>query len=108
MIRVFQFLAIGLVAFVCGCRAGGDSSSVDLMDSGASATLTWNDAPSAQGYRIHYGVTPGNYDAIINVGPNNSYVISGLHRQTTYYFAVTAYNGGGESGYSNEVSFVSR
>ena len=30
----------------------------------------------------------------------------GLERGRTYYFAVTAYSGGVESAYSNEVSFT--
>jgi hypothetical protein len=38
------------------------------------------------------------------VGPRTSHTITNLQHGTTYFFAVTAYNLGGESPYSSEVS----
>ena len=39
-----------------------------------------------------------------DVGPEVSYTLNGLASGTTYYFAVSAYNSGGESALSSEVS----
>lgn len=73
-----------------------------------AATLQWNasvvddthGAPT--GYRIHRGTAPGVYDWQIDVGnvlqwpiPDDLY--------GSYYWASSAYNGAGSSGYSNEV-----
>ena len=56
------------------------------------------------GYRVYYGLTSGDYNKVIDVGNQISCIISGL-LDTTYYFAVTAYDtSGNESDYSDEVS----
>ncbi|MDR4499305.1 MAG: Ig-like domain-containing protein [Candidatus Scalindua sp.] len=73
-----------------------------------SDILAWdpNTEGDLAGYRVHYGVSSGNYDTIVDVGNQTSYTISGLISGTTYYFAVTAYNiSDNESIYSNEVSY---
>lgn len=84
------------------------------------ATLTWNIPLTLQdgspltvadlaGYKIHYGTTSAAYTQVIDIGlpvdPSTAtYVVNPLPAGNTYYFAVTAYNPAGESGYSNEDS----
>lgn len=72
----------------------------------ADVTLSWNaSASEVQGYRIYYGTTHGNYTDSVNVGNVTQYKLSGLQANVTYYFVTRAYNGGAESGNSNEVSW---
>ena len=121
---VFLFLISG------GCGGGGGSTSDSYLsdtsgDSGygvlpigsndseatGSAALTW-EAPAANtdgtalthlaGYKIYYGSAPGEYLGYLNAGTRLNYSIS--LAPGTYYFAVSAYNGYGESIPSNEVT----
>jgi chitinase len=55
-------------------------------------------------YDMHYGQSPGTYDASLDCGTSTSIDISGLTPGQTYYFAATARSGGAVSGFSNEVS----
>jgi hypothetical protein len=41
---------------------------------------------------------------IVDVGSQTSYTVTGLQPGTLYYFAVSAYNAGGDSGLSNVIS----
>src|SRR3990172_852261 len=79
-----------------------------------SATLTW-DPPTTNvdqtpltdlaGYKVYYGTTSGTYSSTIDIGNVINYTVSSLAENTTYYFAVTAYDTlANESSYSNEVS----
>lgn len=76
--------------------------------SGAQVTFAWDAAASdVAGYRIHYGAASGSYTASIDAGQNTTCTVPNLTSGTTYFFAVTAYNSGGDrSGYSNEVSYT--
>lgn len=77
-----------------------------------SYSFTWSANPEpVEGYKLHYkkGGTAGQpFDGTgavegaspINVGKQTTYTISGLDDNATYYFALTAYNGTDESGYS--------
>ena len=70
-----------------------------------SATLAWDpSAPSAKvaGYFIYYGVSPGSYTKVVDVGLGTNGVVSNLMAGTTYYFATTAYTTSGlQSALSN-------
>jgi len=70
------------------------------------ATLTWDPVmdPTLTGYKVHVGTASGLYTRIIDVGNLASYTVDSLTMGTTYFFVVTAYNDGGESPPSNEVS----
>lgn len=82
-----------------------------------TVTLAW-DAPTMaldgitpltgsntiSGYTVYYGTSSGNYASSADAGNATKYTVTGLSGGTTYYFAVTASNTSGESGYSNEVS----
>ena len=86
-------------------------------------TLQWdaNIEPDRAGYRIYYDTDAGPpYEGTgaaesdspidekitdVEIGDTASYTVMGLSDDETHFFAVTAYNtGGNESGYSNEVS----
>ncbi len=84
----------------------------------ASVTLSWV-APAARednsplslseiaGYRIYYGVAPGQYDNSVDTGDGSTegYTLTGLAPGKTYYLVVTSYDTSGrESAYSSEVS----
>jgi hypothetical protein len=75
-------------------------------DGGASKTLSWTAAPesSVLGYKLYWGTNSRQYDSHVDVGPEVSYTLTGLRPGTTYFFAVSAYNSGGESALSSEVS----
>lgn len=80
----------GLSLFCCGASLQWNASIVDSEHS----------APT--GYRVHRGTAPGVYDWSVDVGnvlqwpiPDDLY--------GSYYWAASAYNEAGPSGYSNEV-----
>lgn len=65
--------------------------------------LAWDPSERATGYKVYYGTASQVYDTILDVGAVTSVVISDLVPGQVYYFAATAYNAAGESGFSNEV-----
>ncbi len=72
----------------------------------AVSTLSWAESPGdVTGYRLKYGISPGMYETVKDVGMQTSYTLSDLNldESLTYYFTVTAYNNYGESLPSNEV-----
>ncbi len=74
--------------------------------SSGTASLTWDPGtdPTLMGYKVYVGTNLGAYGAPVDVGNVTTFQIINLQSGTTYYFAVTAYNFSGESGYSNQVS----
>lgn len=71
----------------------------------STATLTWSAAAgTVSGYKIYVGEAPRLYTRTVTVGNVTSSTVNNLTVGRMYYFAVTAYNGAGESGPSNEVS----
>ena len=92
---------------VLGCGGEGGSEDVSIIaPRGATATLSWDAMPGSTvlGYKIYWGTSSHNYHLSQDVGPNTSYTISHLQHDTQYFFAVTAYNSGGESSFSDEVT----
>lgn len=92
---------------------------------GGEAILTW-DYPTTNadgsaltdlaGFKSYYGTASGNYSAVIDTGfatcttaspcSTSTYTVTNLSN-STYYFAVTAYDtAGNESDFSNEVSKI--
>lgn len=71
---------------------------------GGSLNLSWQASAGATGYRIHYGPSSGTYTNSIDVGNVTQTTINGLTDCANLFFAATAYNAAGESGYSNVVS----
>jgi hypothetical protein len=71
--------------------------------SGSTLTFSWNAVSGAEGYKLYYGYSSGNYVGPLDLGNTTSRTFSGMP-DGTYYLAVTAYTGTDESGYSNEES----
>lgn len=106
-VRVVRLvLSIVLVAGITGCGSGGDTPAGDLQSEGVTRTVSWMAVPdpSVLGYKLYWGSSSHHYESHADVGPNVSYTVSGLRHGTTYFFAVSAYSSGGESGLSDEVS----
>jgi hypothetical protein len=76
-----------------------------------TATLQWTQSSDSRvvGYRVYWGTSSRNYRQArgqgLGAGQSSSYVVGNLPVNTTYYFAVTAYDAAGnESDYSAEAS----
>ncbi|HSZ59624.1 MAG TPA: YDG domain-containing protein [Tepidisphaeraceae bacterium] len=69
-------------------------------------SLTWTTSSGATGYDVYRGTTAGGEGATpiaVNV-PSPTFTDSGLTPGVTYFYQVTALNGSGQSGSSNEAS----
>jgi len=80
---------------------------VSALRSDARVTLSWNRNREYDvlGYRVHYGVLPGQYEFTANADIDTCFTVTDLDNMT-YYFVVTAYDtAGNESDYSEEVSW---
>ncbi len=69
--------------------------------------LVWdkNQELDLSGYLLYYGASSGNYGPPVNLLNVTNYDIHGLDPNTTYYFAVKAYDHAGNvSAFSNQVS----
>ncbi|MBI4860397.1 MAG: fibronectin type III domain-containing protein, partial [Candidatus Riflebacteria bacterium] len=76
-------------------------------NSSSSIALAWDDrCPNEDGFRIERKTgTEGAYAQVATVTANTTGCTdSGLSGSTTYYYRVRAYNGGGNTPYSNEAS----
>lgn len=71
---------------------------------GSRVVLKWDASSNAFGYRIYIGTISRQYHQLADVGLMTEAAVNNLLGDTTYYFAVTSYNSGGESCLSNEVS----
>jgi len=87
------------------------SSSVVVLslglDSAAQAGdlgFAWNPSTGATGYRLYYGATSGTYTSNVDVLGATQTSLATVPDCATQYYAVTAYNTAGQSGYSTEVA----
>lgn len=71
-----------------------------------SVTLSWSLVPRAAGYRVYASEMEGVYGSFQAELKDTEYELTGLANGKKVYVVVTAYNEGGESGHSNEVSAV--
>lgn len=74
-------------------------------------TLAWDanaESENVSGYKIHWGLSTGNYTTHIDVGNVTQYVATDLPEGVSIFFAATAYrlSDNTESGYSNEVMTI--
>jgi hypothetical protein len=84
---------------VAGCGSGDDSSpGTSLASSTASKSLAWDPVNGVLGYLVYYGTespgVPGSCgysESVFTTTP--SITVTGLAPKTTYYFAVSAFNG---------------
>jgi hypothetical protein len=101
----------GLLIHVGKIPAVPDNASQTFLDDNLGTqqvTLTWDNVPNATSYNVYWsnfpGVTKRNGNKIS--AENNSAIIKGLKRGTTYYFVVTTVNDSEESEESEEISFT--
>ena len=67
--------------------------------------LSWSPSPGATEYRLYYGNSTRDYPNVVAVGPATQATVD-LDDCRQWYFAVTASNAIGESGYSTEVEWL--
>lgn len=80
-------------------------SNLSAAPGNGEVTLNWNVSPGATGYNVKRATAGGGpYTTIASDISDTSHLDSGLSNGTTHYYVVTALNGSGESGPSNEVS----
>lgn len=75
----------------------------------AQVTLAWDPSSdtAVTGYKLYWGAQGQEYALLADVGNSTSETVADLQPGITYYFAATAYDAsGGESTYSNEVSYT--
>ncbi len=75
----------------------------------ADVTVTWdaNSESDLAGYKVYYGTESEDYSQSTDVGNVTQISVGNLQNNTTYYFAVTAYDASGnESGFSQEASIT--
>lgn len=109
--RYRKILLIGVAVFVASTLAAALGAAFVVFEFGdgigRDITLTWDasTSPNVGGYRVHYGLSSGNYPNKVFVGNQTSYTLSGLDGGRTVYIVVTALesNGTGESDFSDEV-----
>ncbi|WP_200387652.1 PKD domain-containing protein, partial [Thiocapsa imhoffii] len=71
-----------------------------------TATLTWNGVEGASGYRVFYGTSSRSYQEVRDVGVQTNATVTNLSPGTRYFFALQAYAGSLNSGFSEEVNGV--
>ena len=81
-------------------------TGVSATPGNTTVTVTWAGVPNATSYNIYWsntaGVTPANGTRITGAAP--PYNQAGLSNGTTYYYVITAVNGGVESAASAQAS----
>ncbi len=104
---------VALILALPGCRTITQSAPFAPSDltgqtvSSSEIDLTWKDnTPDETGFYI-YRKTTDNYSKVgVVLANTTSYNDKGLDPQTTYTYKVTAYNDGGESESSNEITIA--
>lgn len=114
-IRVLLLSTLFILLPACGGSnyggGGGGGGNPPAAPSGLTATagnaqvsLTWSGVTTASSYNVKRGTTSGGpYTTVTSAGLTNA-TDTGLTNGTKYYYVVTAVNGYGESGNSNEAS----
>jgi len=96
-----RYFFIGMSIFLLVIMTSQDAFSDSL--------LSWDQsADEVTGYRIYYSQVQGEYADTKDVGNVTTYSLDALplNEGVTYYLIVRAYNSAGESGNSNEVSYI--
>ena len=79
--------------------------AITITPGSGSLLVEWSRVVGAAGYKIKYGTESGAHDAAIDAGDMDSYLVTGLTNGTTYYMALSSYDGeGAESPDSAELT----
>ncbi len=78
-------------------------ANVTVVNGDAQVTLTWSATPTATGYTVKRSGTAGGPYTSVGTPSDPSFVDAGLVNGSTYYYVVSASNGGGEGANSSEV-----
>ncbi len=84
--------------------APGAPTNLAATGGNAQVGLTWSGSTGATSYNVKRGTVSGGPYTTVGSPTGTSFTDTGLTNGTTYYYVVTAVNGGGESGNSNQVS----
>lgn len=103
----FSFRALALPVYATVIASSADaliSPTPTPIATQRNVSFTWSASPSSSvlGYRIYWGTGSGNYQNVRDVKNVLKTTLS-LPKATKYYVAVSAYNSGGNSGFSNQV-----
>lgn len=66
-------------------------------------TLHWESVPYANGYKVKYGTSTGNYASTVDAKNVSGYVIRWIENDVPLFITISAYNGSGESANADEV-----
>lgn len=66
-------------------------------------TIHWESVPFANGYKVKYGTTEGEYTEVVDARNVSGYVLRWVDNDTPYYITVCAYNNAGEGDNAGEI-----
>lgn len=109
----------GLVTVLCmlaACQAGGElgpapaAPTPNVVIGDSSVRVSWEPVPGAARYQLYWLDAPSSTKTVTPPAQEVSspVVLDGLQNGRTYYLALTALGGGGESGYSDVISVMPR
>lgn len=105
---------LAALALTVSCSPSGDGKSSGPPRAPQGLTLgmvpegvrlSWDAVPGAKMYSVFWGDNDYSYSGFFP-SKTNSFTLGGLKKGELYCFAVTAWNGGGESDYSKSRSLV--
>jgi hypothetical protein len=82
----------------------GTPTGLQATFGNGSVALAWNAVSGAITYNVYRGTSPSGESSYATGIGTNSYTDSSATNETTYYYKVSAVNGGGEGGLSSEVN----
>lgn len=103
-----------VLLFLSSCGSAGKSSKksppspppeVQCTVTAKGLLVEWSPVEGAHQYTVFWGVERGEYRGLVNTDAN-SIILGGLSKGEMYMIAVTAWNGNGESRYSEEECLV--
>lgn len=109
MVSAAMLVGIVMVGAARAVANPGVSLEVTPIAESVPIGLAWdaNPEPDIAGYRVYHGLASRNYGRPQEAGNSTTALVDGLSPDTTYFFAVTAFNTAGlESLPSDEISVL--